>query len=67
MEEKVINDLLIIFTETTPINKDDSPPSKIISNKDSTPSCRPSKEHHVGRGRNLSNTFLGKQAQLSNL
>jgi hypothetical protein len=58
MEENVINGLIVLFTKATPINKNDTPPSKIISGKDSTPSYRPSKECYAGWGLNLPNTFF---------
>jgi hypothetical protein len=67
MEKKVINSLLILFAGATPIYKNDTPPSEMISHKDSTPSYCPSKEPHAVRGLNLPNTFSGEQAQLSNL
>jgi hypothetical protein len=67
MEKKVINSLLIPFAGATPIYKNDTPPSEMISHKDSTPSYYPSKEPHVGTGLNLPNTFPGERARLSNL
>jgi hypothetical protein len=62
MEEKEIDGLFILFAKATPINKNDFPPSKNISYKDSTPSCRPCKDRCAGQCINLPNTFPREQA-----